>query len=236
MTLIPAMKQRLASPSDVVDLARIKELNGIKVSGNTRHHRRGDHACRGRRRRGAKKALPAWPISPRRSAIRMSAIAARSAARSPTTIPAADYPAALLALDATDPHQQARDRGGRFLHRPVRRRRWRMARSSPPSSFPAPAKAGYENSRTRPRAMRWPACSSPRRQRRRARRGDRRGESGVFRAGDRSGAEGELVAGGARQRQVSADGLMSDIHGSPEYRANLVKVMAKRAVPPPANG
>jgi carbon-monoxide dehydrogenase medium subunit len=29
---------------------------------------------------------------------------------------------------------------------------------------------------------------------------------------------------------VSADGLMSDIHASAEYRANLVKVMAKRAV------
>jgi carbon-monoxide dehydrogenase medium subunit len=29
---------------------------------------------------------------------------------------------------------------------------------------------------------------------------------------------------------VSADGLNSDIHGSAEYRANLVTVMAKRAV------
>jgi len=29
---------------------------------------------------------------------------------------------------------------------------------------------------------------------------------------------------------VSADDLMSDIHGSSDYRANLVKVMAGRAV------
>jgi carbon-monoxide dehydrogenase medium subunit len=29
---------------------------------------------------------------------------------------------------------------------------------------------------------------------------------------------------------VSAKGLMTDIHASAEYRANLVKVMAKRAV------
>ena len=35
MTLIPAMKTRLAAPSDVVDIARIKELKGIKVSGKT---------------------------------------------------------------------------------------------------------------------------------------------------------------------------------------------------------
>jgi CO/xanthine dehydrogenase FAD-binding subunit len=29
---------------------------------------------------------------------------------------------------------------------------------------------------------------------------------------------------------VDASNLLSDIHGSAEYRANLVKVMAKRAV------
>src|SRR5258708_34102442 len=44
MTLIPTLKQRLAKPSDVVDLAGIKEPAGIKVeanneviSGMTRH-------------------------------------------------------------------------------------------------------------------------------------------------------------------------------------------------------
>jgi len=30
--------------------------------------------------------------------------------------------------------------------------------------------------------------------------------------------------------KVSADGLLADIHGSAAYRANLVKVMAQRAV------
>jgi carbon-monoxide dehydrogenase medium subunit len=29
---------------------------------------------------------------------------------------------------------------------------------------------------------------------------------------------------------VPADGLNADIHGSPEYRAHLIEVMAKRAV------
>ena len=29
---------------------------------------------------------------------------------------------------------------------------------------------------------------------------------------------------------VSADGMLADIHGSAAYRANLVKVMAQRAV------
>ena len=34
-TLIPVMKQRLASPSDVIDLGKIKELVGIEASGDT---------------------------------------------------------------------------------------------------------------------------------------------------------------------------------------------------------
>jgi carbon-monoxide dehydrogenase medium subunit len=29
---------------------------------------------------------------------------------------------------------------------------------------------------------------------------------------------------------ISADGLLTDIHGSSTYRANLIKVMAQRAV------
>ena len=33
-TLIPVMKQRLAAPSDVVDLGKIEELNGIELSGD----------------------------------------------------------------------------------------------------------------------------------------------------------------------------------------------------------
>src|SRR5690242_7817789 len=35
MTLIPTLKQRLAKPSDLIDLARIPDLKGIKKDGNT---------------------------------------------------------------------------------------------------------------------------------------------------------------------------------------------------------
>src|SRR5919205_4557095 len=34
-TLLPVMKQRLASPSDVIDLAKIKELIGVEAAGDT---------------------------------------------------------------------------------------------------------------------------------------------------------------------------------------------------------
>ena len=35
MTTIPAMKLRLASYSDIIDIKKIKKLTGIKVSGKT---------------------------------------------------------------------------------------------------------------------------------------------------------------------------------------------------------
>ena len=34
-TLLPVMKQRLAAPTDVIDLAKVKELVGIEASGDT---------------------------------------------------------------------------------------------------------------------------------------------------------------------------------------------------------
>jgi carbon-monoxide dehydrogenase medium subunit len=37
-------------------------------------------------------------------------------------------------------------------------------------------------------------------------------------------------AGALDNVKVSADGLLADIHGSADYRANLIKVMAQRAV------
>src|ERR1700761_1305002 len=34
-TLLPVMKQRLAAPSEVIDLAKIKDLVGVELSGDT---------------------------------------------------------------------------------------------------------------------------------------------------------------------------------------------------------
>jgi carbon-monoxide dehydrogenase medium subunit len=57
------------------------------------------------------------------------------------------------------------------------------------------------------------------------------GQDGVFRMGDMEAALGsnwsaDAVSGIA----PNADDLLSDLHGSAAYRANLVTVMAKRAV------
>ena len=57
------------------------------------------------------------------------------------------------------------------------------------------------------------------------------GSDGVFRASDIEQAlAGGLSAGAVDGVTIAPDNLNSDIHASSEYRANLVKVMAKRAV------
>ena len=57
------------------------------------------------------------------------------------------------------------------------------------------------------------------------------GENGVFRAKEIEAALSKKFDASALDGiKVSAKNLMGDIHASPEYRANLVVVMAKRAV------
>src|SRR4029077_12298908 len=101
MTLIPTLKQRLAKPSDVVDLGGIKELAGIKVEGNnvviggmTRH---ADVATPAE----VKAAIPALAYlaghigDPQ---VRNRGTMGGSVANND---PAADYPGAVVALNAT---------------------------------------------------------------------------------------------------------------------------------------
>jgi aerobic carbon-monoxide dehydrogenase medium subunit len=101
MTLIPTLKQRLAKPSDVVDLNGIKELAGIKVEGNgvtiggmTRHADVASSA-------DVKAAIPALAYlaghigDPQ---VRNRGTMGGSVANND---PAADYPAAVVALNAT---------------------------------------------------------------------------------------------------------------------------------------
>ncbi|MEK9745607.1 MAG: FAD binding domain-containing protein, partial [Candidatus Puniceispirillum sp.] len=57
------------------------------------------------------------------------------------------------------------------------------------------------------------------------------GEDGVFRATDIEAAlDADFSVGAIDKVSVSADGLMSDIHASADYRAHLIAEMARRAV------
>src|SRR5215471_18088373 len=100
-TLIPVMKQRLASPSDVIDLARIKDLVGIEVSGDTLTIKAATSHCDVATSADVQKAIPALA--------HLASVIGDPAVRHRGTLggsianndPAADYPAALLALGAT---------------------------------------------------------------------------------------------------------------------------------------
>ncbi|ESZ04935.1 FAD binding domain-containing protein [Mesorhizobium sp. L48C026A00] len=230
MTLIPAMKTRLAAPSDLVDLSRIKELQGVKVSGKTvtigaatTHH---DVASDEK----LKKACPALAHMASRigdPAVRYKGTIGGSIANND---PAADYPAALLALDATivtNKREIAADAFFTGLFETA----LEDGEIVTAVTFTAPAKAAYEKFRNP--ASRYAIVgvfvANGADGVRVAVTGA--GDSGVFRSKEIEAALAtNFDAAALNGVKVPANDLMSDIHASADYRANLIVVMAKRAV------
>src|SRR5256714_14189427 len=230
-TLLPVMKQRLASPSDVIDLAKIKDLvgvvptnNGIEIKGATTHyHVASSHAV--------KKAIPALAY--------LASLIGDPAVRYRGTIggslanndPAADYPAAVLALGATVKTNKRSISADDFF-KGLFTTALDDGENITAGSFPGLAKAGYSKVNHPASRFGLTARFVPK-----APAGDVRvaatgaSSSGVMRV---PAIEAALKAnwspGALDSIKVSADGLLTDIHGSATYRANLVKVMAQRAV------
>jgi carbon-monoxide dehydrogenase medium subunit len=230
MTLLPTMKQRLAAPSDLIDIGRLKELQGISEEGGkivigagTKHFETATSDLV-RRRIPALAKLAGLIGDPH---VRHMGTMGGSVANAD---PAADYPAAVLALDATITTNRGTHQGDSFF-------RGMFETALEPGeiitrfAFPVPKRAGYQK---------FPNPAS------------RYAMVGVFVAdfGDGNIRVGVTGAGPSafRQKEIeaklkanftpeavagvkqSAEGLNSDIHGSAEYRAHLVTVMAKRAV------
>ncbi|MDE5442875.1 carbon monoxide dehydrogenase [Bradyrhizobium sp. CSA207] len=230
-TLLPVMKQRLASPSDVIDLGKIKELIGIEVSGDTLTVKAATPHYDVATSDAVKKAIPALAY--------LASLIGDPAVRYRGTIggsianndPAADYPAALLALGATVKTNK-RSIAAEDFFKGLFTTALEDGEIITSVSFPVPQKAGYAK-------MPHPAS--------------RFALTAVFVAQTKSG-EIRVAATGASQSGVmrvpaieaalktswspsaidgvtiSASNLLSDIHGTSEYRANLIKVMAQRAV------
>jgi carbon-monoxide dehydrogenase medium subunit len=230
-TLIPVMKQRLAGPSDVIDLARIKDLVGIEASGDTLTIKAATTYFDIMHSADVKKSIPAIAY--------LTSVLGDPAVRHRGTIggsianndPAADFPAALLALGATVKTNKRTIAADDFF-KGLFTTALEDGEIITQVAFPVPAKAGYAK-------MRHPAS--------------RFALTGVFVARTKAG-DVRVTATGASQNgvmrvpaieaalkanwsaaaldsvKISADGLLTDIHGSAAYRANLIKVMAQRAV------
>ena len=230
-TLVPVMKQRLASPSDVIDLGKLKDLIGIEASGDTltikaatTHY---DVATSG----PVQKAIAALAHLASQigdPAVRHRGTIGGSVANND---PAADYPAAVLALGATVKTNKRSISADEFF-KGLFSTALADGEIITQVSFPVPAKAGYSKFphpasrfaltgvfvvKTRAGDVRVAATGAS--------------QSGVMRVPAIEAAlKANWSAGALDGVKISADGLMSDIHGSSDYRANLIRVMAQRAV------
>ncbi|MBV8393548.1 MAG: xanthine dehydrogenase family protein subunit M [Alphaproteobacteria bacterium] len=229
MTLIPTLKQRLAKPSDVVDLGGLKELAGIKLEGN--------NVVIGAMSRHAEVATSAEVKGAIPALAHLAGHIGDPQVRNRGTIggsianndPAADYPAAVVALNGTVTTNSGKHMADGFF-----KGLFETALSEgeiiTSVSFPKVDKAAY---------MKFPNPAS-----RYAMVGVFVAKSGnnvrvavtgagscVFRVKAMEDALGRNFSSDAiKDVKIPADGLNSDIHGSAEYRAHLVNVMARRAV------
>jgi len=230
MTLIPTMKQRLAAPSDLIDLGGIADMAGISVSGSTvRIGAATTHAdvASNADLASACSALAGLASHIGDPHVRNRGTIGGSIANND---PAADYPAAMIALNATiitNSREIAADDFFAGLFETV----LEDDEIITAVTFEAPAKAAYQkfpNPASR-YAMAGVFVAQSGNDVRVAVTGA--GSDGVFRHGEMEQAlTGTWASHAIDSCSVDAADLLSDIHGDANYRANLVKVMAKRAV------
>ncbi len=228
-TLLPTLKQRLASPSVLIDLSQAPELKGIHDEGDglligafTRHVDVASSAL-------IKQRIPALADLAERIGDRQVRNLGTLGGSVANADPAADYPAAVVALKGMV-KTHTRVIGGEDFFTGMFETALHPGELITGIRFQTPDTAAYAKFRN-------PAS--------------RYAIVGVFVA--RFGAEVRVAVTGAgpsvfRAHDIEAalmkdfradalngvvvdpDGLNADIHASPEYRAHLVCIMAKRAV------
>jgi carbon-monoxide dehydrogenase medium subunit len=228
-SLVQAMKLRLASPSDIIDLGTIKDLAGIKSDGKTvtigamTRHADVAHSA------DVRKALPALAAMAAMIGDRQVRAMGTCGGSIANNDPAADYPAAVLALNATITTNKGKHEADKFF-KGMFDTALKPGEIITSVSFQVPKRAAYTKFKNP--ASRFAIVgvfvadfggtvrvavtgAGP----------------GVFRQADMEKALSAKFApesvANIKQKQ---DGLNTDLHASAEYRAHLVTVMAKRAV------
>lgn len=229
-SLVQAMKLRLSSPTDLIDLGTIRELSGIKASGSsveigamTRHADVAHSA-------DVKKVIP--------SLAAMASLIGDRQVRHMGTIggslansdPAADYPAAVLALNATIVTNKRKIPGDQFF-KGLYETALEPGELITSVVFQAPKRGAYMKFRNP--ASRFALVGVYV-----ADFGSGNVRVGVTGAGASAFRQAEMEKALAAKFapesvasiKVKPAGLNNDLHASPEYRAHLITVMAKRAV------
>ena len=229
MTTIPSMKLGLANYKDIINIKGIKKLSGIKVSGKTVTIGSTTKHAEVANSKEIKKAIPS-----------LSALAegiGDPQVRNRGTIggsianndPAADYPSACIALNAVI-HTSNRKIDAENFFRGMFETCLKSGEIIESIEFKIPQKSSYQK---------YPNPAS------------RYAIVGVYVAKHKSGVNVAVTgakscvyndknlsdilsksfsADAINNTKISASGMNSDIHASADYRANMVKVFAKKAV------
>jgi carbon-monoxide dehydrogenase medium subunit len=229
-TLLPTLKQRLASPSDLLDLAALTEARGLSRTGDilsigamTTH----GVVASAPLVRETIPALAALAGSIGDHHVRQRGTIGGSLANND---PAADYPAAALGFGATIVTDRRRILADDYfvaLYETALEPGELVLRIE----FPIPDEAGYAKFRSP--ASRFAVAGVMI-----ARFGEKvrvavtgAGSGGVFRVPDMEAAlAAKFSVDSLVDCVISADGLLSDFNGDGAYRANLVAVLARRAM------
>jgi carbon-monoxide dehydrogenase medium subunit len=230
-TLIPTMKLRLASPGNIVDLNAIEtEMAGIELKGRsivigamTRHYDVANSDV-------VKQNIPALAY--------LAGLIGDPAVRHRGTLggsianndPNSDYPAACLGLGATIITTKGKHAADDFF-KGMFETALEGDEIITKVSFPIAKKAGYEKFKNQASRFALVGVFA-------SKRGSEirvavtgAGSNGVFRVPSFEEALKKRFAPKSLEGlTLPADGMNSDIHGSAEYRAHLVGVMARRAV------
>ena len=229
MTTIPSMKLGLASYKDIIDIKGIKNLSGIKVSGKSVRIGATTKHTEVAKSKDIKKSIP--------SLANLAEGIGDPQVRNRGTIggsianndPAADYPSACIALNAVI-HTNSRKIDANKFFKGMFETALKSGEIIEAIEFQIPQKSSYQK---------WPNPAS------------RYAIVGVYVAKHKAGVNVAVTGAkpcvyndnnlkGALSKnfsssvvdnvKISSSGMNSDIHASSEYRADMVKVFAKKAV------